>query len=85
MTLNLDDYRVQVPYIKMFLDNKTDWVFEKTVGTLALATSTHIVAISCFIGELYGFTPNIVAKIKSDAKFYKINKIVGLKESIDLL
>ncbi len=75
MTLELDAYRIQVPYIKRWLDNRPNYVFKDEVGAIALATNTPIIVVSHFIGELYGFTDEILNKIESDKKFYRITKV----------
>lgn len=78
MVLNLNDYRIQVKEIKTFLDAKTEgWNYKEVVGVLAIYCNTHIVAVSHYIGEIYGFTDEIKAKIKSDSDFYQITEVIG--------
>lgn len=78
MILNLNDYRIQVKEIKTFLDAKTEgWKYKEVVGVLALYCTTHIVAVSHYIGELYGFTDEIRSKIKKDSEFYNITEVIG--------
>lgn len=82
MTLNLNEYRVQVPEIKRFLDGKGQWNYKEVIGPLAIYCSTHIVAVSHYIGEIYGFTDEIRGKIKRDCEFYRITEIIGHKEAV---
>jgi len=78
MVLDLNDYRVQVKEIKRFLDGKVNgWEYSKVVGPLAIYCSTHIVAISHYIGEIYGFTDEIKEKIKRDCHFYHIDEVIN--------
>lgn len=77
MTINLDDYRVQVKNIKLFLDGKPGWKYKDEIGPLAIYCSTHIVAVSHYIGELYGFTDEIRAKIVNDCAFYHITEVIN--------
>jgi hypothetical protein len=81
MTLNPEDYSIQKPYIKIWLDNKPNFNYLAEVGPIALATNTHIIIVSYFIGELYGFTDEIRDKIKRDMNFYNIKKVNGYENS----
>lgn len=81
MTLDLNDFRIQVPYIKSWLDNKPGWKLHEEIGSLALATGVPIVAVGHYIGELYGFTPELNTKIKRDMEFYQVTTILNLTRS----
>lgn len=69
--------------IKRFLDGKPGgWTYLEEVGVLAIYCTTHIVAISHYIGEMYGFTPEILAKIERDCAFYKITEVLNAKPKV---
>lgn len=76
MTLNPDNYRIQVPAIKVWIESKQKFDFAKEVGLIAVATGTPIIVVSYFIGEIMGFNEMIHNKIKSDMKFYNIDKFM---------
>jgi hypothetical protein len=79
MTLDLDKYRIQLPYIKAWIETRPDYIFKNEVGAIALATSVPIIVVSHFIGELFGYTDEVLAKIQSDMAFYRITEVLGTK------
>lgn len=79
MTIDLDDYRVQVEEIRKFLSTKNDWIYKEQVGMLAIYCSTPIIAVSYYIAELYGMTDEIRDKIDRDSEFYKVTKVFNYR------
>lgn len=80
--LDPSQYLIQRPRIKDWFDNRKDSKFLEEVGPLALFTSLHIVLVSYFTGEIYGFTQEILDKMKRDMEFYQVDEVVGLEEAI---
>lgn len=78
MILKLNDYIIQKPYIKLWLDGKPDWKYEDEVGPLALATGCPIILVSHYIGQLYGYTEEINNKIKRDMLFYNVETVLDI-------
>ena len=52
---------------------------QNAAGVIAVATGCPIVAVLCFIGELYGFSDEINKAIDRIVKFYGYDEIVGRK------
>jgi hypothetical protein len=77
MILNPDDYLIQKPAIKQFLDGKKTWNYADQIGKVALYTNLHVVLCAYFIGELYGFTNEIRAHMARLMDFYRIDSITG--------
>lgn len=75
MILKLSHYSIQKEFIKNWLDSRPDWIYENEVGPIAVASHTHIVAVSHFIGQLYGYTDNIKNKIIRDMKFHNVDEV----------
>jgi len=75
--IDLDYYRINLPWIKSFLDAKPGWKYQEVVGWIAMGRDIPIIAVSYFIGELYGFTDEINAKIESDKRFYSVARVKG--------
>lgn len=49
------------------------------IGYIAIGTYIHIVLVTYFIGELYGWTAEVHAKMKRLMDFYKIDEVEGYK------
>lgn len=77
-------YMIQKERIKALIDANEYYKYSDSVGLLAVACELHIVIVSLFIGQLYGFTDEILDKIKRDCFFYNIEGVIGLEESIAL-
>lgn len=77
MTLNPQDYIVQKKFIKSFIDSRPHFNYSRNLSEIAIATNTHIVVVSYFIGEILGFNDEIHDKIKRDMEFYGIKTVIG--------
>jgi hypothetical protein len=81
MTLDIDKYRVNVPAIRLATEGKSDEEKMRLIGELAVSTLVPIIAVACFVGELYGFDPELRAFIKRLMAFYKITEVTGVKDT----
>jgi hypothetical protein len=80
MTLNANDYRLRIPYIISLTKDKTaDEIFD-FIGVLAIATNIHIVLVSYYIGELYGFDSRLYAFISRLEKFYTVKEVLNVNK-----
>lgn len=77
--LDCDLYRNQIPIIKYLTKDKNQKERIEMIGVLANATFVHVIIISCYLGEIYGFTPELYATIDRLKKFYKIKDIKNIK------
>jgi hypothetical protein len=76
--IDLNSYRAtNFEYIKTWLANKPDSPIKELVSEIALATGVPVIAVSHFIGEIKGFTPELLASIERLKKFYGITEVVG--------
>ncbi len=76
--LDASKYRIQLKAIEYLTKNKTIEESLDFIGLLAINTYVHIVICGHYLGELYGYTPEILAKIRSDMKFYNVDETIGL-------
>ena len=79
MTLNSNDYIIQKPYIKSWLEAKASqpgFSLVEEIGPLSLATNTHICVVTHFIIQLCGSSPDLEEKKKKLMDFYNIKSII---------
>lgn len=77
--LDANSYRNNIKFIDDICKNKTEERRLKDLTIVAQACGVHIILVTCYIGELYGFTDAVKNKIDSLKKFYKIEDIKGVK------
>lgn len=73
MILELDRYRINIPYIKAIIDR--DGFSHHTVAMVSATLGVPVVAVYHYVGELYGFTDDIHDKIKKLVEFYRYEEI----------
>lgn len=73
--------RVVKPQIIVWFADKPKADKLKAMGKIALYTSCPIVAVGYFIGEIFGFTPELNAAIKSLEAFYRVDEVKNKVES----
>lgn len=79
MVLDCDSYRVNVAQIQTLTAEKSDKERLEMIGSLAVITGVPIIIVTCYLGELYGFSPEIDAKIKRLMSFYTITEVINIK------
>lgn len=80
MIVNANDYRVNLKAIElMFESKKTDQERREHIGSVAVATGVPIIVVSQYLGEIYGFTPELEAFMERLKFFYKITEFKGCK------
>lgn len=82
MIYDLNTYRHTIkPIVKTWCDGRLEVAPIEHLNALTQMTSCDIIIVAYYIGELYGFTPEVLAAIDSLTKFYKPDEIIG-KEGI---
>lgn len=81
MKLDADIYRVNIPSIKLLTEDKSPTERLKYIGNIALITGVPIIIVSYYIGEIYGFSDELEAKIKKLMEFYIIEEVLNVKRS----
>lgn len=79
MKLDADMYRLNIPSIKLITEDKTTEERLTLIGNLAIITGVPIIVVACYIGELYGFTAELEAKISRLMEFYTIKEVLNVK------
>ena len=70
------NYLIQKPVVERMLNNNPDKDPYSLSGVIAVATGCHILVICEFIGELKGFSPQLVDKMERLRKFYNVEKVI---------
>jgi len=81
MKLDADAYRVNIPSIRLMTEDKTPAERLEYIGNLAVATGVPIIIVLTYIGELYGFSPEIDAKLETLKAFYTVKEVINVKRS----
>ena len=78
MILDIGVYREsQKPGIKLFLDRRGLAELSRSISEMASAYHCPVIAVCHFVGELYGFTPELDELIAKLCAFYKVTEIKG--------
>lgn len=79
MILNADEYRINVKTIEYLTRGKTDKELLDFIGMVSIATSTHIILCCVYVGELYGFSEELLAFMERLKAYYRISEVRGVK------
>lgn len=77
MTLDITPYLVHRVVIKRIFDNNENKDLETKIGTAAVATGIHIVAVSLICGQDVGYTDELLDIANRLKKFYKVTQVIG--------
>ncbi len=80
MIIDLDKTRKQKDWIKSMLDTKHQDDRYEQIGILAICAPCPVIAVCYYIGELYGFTPELDQKIQRLVDFYHIEKVINCED-----
>lgn len=78
-TLDADKYRICMTDILNFTKDKTVEERYEGIGMLAVATAVPVIVVCCYLGELYGFWPELKALLKRLMEFYKVDEVTNVK------
>lgn len=78
-TLDADKYRINVKDVITFTQDKNHKDRMEFMGMLAVATNVPIIIVATFVGELYGFTPDLNSFIDELKLFYSIDKVLNIR------
>jgi fatty-acid desaturase len=81
MILDANQYRVNIPAIASLLKDKTQEERVEWVAKLAIITGVPICITAVYVGELFGFTPELTAKLQVLKAFYHVTEIVNIQPS----
>ncbi len=79
MRLDCDAYRINIKSFKILLDDKTEEERLGQIGALAVGSQVPIIVVACYVGELYGFSAELVEIINKLADFYGVDEIINAK------
>ena len=77
MTLNSNDYRINIKTIQHQLDDKTTKERYDSIGPIAVSTGVPIIIVATYVGELYGFTDKLIDFIERLKLFYNVTEVFG--------
>lgn len=82
MTLDANDYRVNIPIIEELtrdMDNEQMLLF---IGNLAIITGVPIIVVCSYIGEIYGRTPELEVRQRDLMYFYGVMEVLNEQQNI---
>lgn len=79
MTLDADHYRINVQPIADLTREKTEAERIQMLGVLAISTGVPIIICCVYLGELYGFSEELVKTMERFKTFYHITEVKGIK------
>jgi hypothetical protein len=82
MKIDLDRYRVNIPFIEAMTKAKNEEGRIKEASILAVALHLPIIAVFYYLGELYGFTPELYKEINRLQEFYNVDLVLNIRYSI---
>lgn len=77
--LNANQYRINIPSIKHLTKELSKEARLEFISNLAIITGVPIIIVCCYVGEIYGFTPDLLAKIEYLKKFYTVDEVLNVK------
>lgn len=78
-TLDADKYRVNEADVFNFTKGKTHEERMQFLGMLAIATNVHIIIVATYVGEIYGFSQDLVDFINRMKLFYNVDKVLNVR------
>jgi hypothetical protein len=78
-TLDADKDRVCKNDILNLTKDKTEEERYQAISMLAVATHAPVIVVCCYLGELYGFWPELKALLKRLMEFYKVDEVTNVK------
>ena len=80
MTLDIDRYRVNVPFLIVQLARKeTEEERMSVVNEFAVVTGVPVLACFYYYAEIYGLSPAIQRSIDSLTAFYRVTNVLGVR------
>lgn len=84
MTIDCNDYRNNIEYLKNFLKDKSIKEQYEEIGMLSIVTNVPIIVVACYVGELCGFTIDLIDFINRLKTFYTIDKVINVRNNDSL-
>lgn len=83
MILDADHYRVGVKTIADLTRDKTDKERIDFIKVLSISTGIHLVICCVYVGELYGFSEELIQYMERLKQFYHITEVKNIREPKD--
>lgn len=77
MKLDAEKYRINIPLIKLLLERKEPHEIVPYIGAIAVATDVPILVVCHYIGEIYGFSGELLALIERLKDFYQVDGVTS--------
>jgi len=84
MILDLNRYRKTIkPLVKLHIARNPDSDLNMNLSMIAQSTSCHILAVSYYLGELFGFSEELESKIVRLQTFYHYVTVTNKEKQDD--
>lgn len=77
MTLDANDYRINVEVIGQLTEDLTEEQRLEFIGNLAIITGVPIIVVCTYLGEAYGFTDALRARQARLMDFYNVTEVLN--------
>lgn len=74
--LDITPYLEQKATMQRVMKNNEGKDINEMIGLVSLATGIPILAVAIIVGSFHGFSPEILAQIKSLQSFYKYSNVI---------
>lgn len=81
MTLDVDAYRINIPFIASWRNNRPEESIIDAIGLMAIAYDVPIIVVCHYIGELEGYSGELKAFIERLMLFYRVDKVLGTRDT----
>lgn len=75
MTIDCDRYRVNVPVIAELTKDMDEEERLEFIATFSAGSHVPIIAVACYIGELYGVSEALQFYLNSLILFYRVSEV----------
>jgi hypothetical protein len=84
MIIDIKNNSINKTFVQDYFLRQNNNDFETAASVMACATHVPVIVCVIWIGEILGWTPEVINKIKRLKKFYRYTKIIGAPEDLVL-
>ncbi len=77
-SLDASKYTINIPSIKMLLDDKSEADRLEFIGNVAVYSGVPIIVVCHYVGLLYGYSNELLDKIERLKAFYQVDEVTGV-------
>lgn len=78
MILDANAYRINIPAIKAWREQRPDEPMLKAISAIAVAYGIPIIVVCHYLGALEGYSEELTCSIERLMAFYSVDKVIGI-------